>query len=340
MNTTSRILLTSLALCVLVNIVFLHQITHASSFLFTRTLKVGLLGEDVRELQKILNKDPNTQVQSSGPGSSGQETLYFGILTRDAVIRFQEKYKYDILVPNSLISGTGFVGQSTITMLNKLAKEVNLTASSLISTSTLMSASKIQNLVVQTSFSNQGNIVTKNPNQENLDLIFAAIDRVGKKQGLSKEKIASVKKIVITQAATTTDLKGKFIEVVRSSISKSPQPVQNFFADLIKPFKEVFSPKKAMAIGGTPFGGALLFSMYCTQTENWWIGVEPLGPTYVSLLTYQTGSQIYLGYNIPFTTELLGEYQQGGECVEGECPYCETMPSEGMISPGTGSSSL
>lgn len=78
-----------------------------------RNLKLGDRGEDVRELQTILNKSSDTRIALIGPGSSGNETVYFGILTKVAVIKFQEKYADQILKPIGLTSGTGFVGGQT-----------------------------------------------------------------------------------------------------------------------------------------------------------------------------------------------------------------------------------
>ncbi|MES2223942.1 MAG: Ig-like domain-containing protein [Patescibacteria group bacterium] len=56
---------------------------------FTRNLKIGMTGEDVRELQKFLNKVGFT-VSASGPGSSGYETNRFGQATKTALIKFQK----------------------------------------------------------------------------------------------------------------------------------------------------------------------------------------------------------------------------------------------------------
>jgi hypothetical protein len=87
---------------------------------FNTDLKTGYTGADVAELQKILNLESSTAVALSGLGSKGNETEYFGELTKKAVIRFQEKYRNEILTPNGLLSGTGFVGNSTRRKLNSL----------------------------------------------------------------------------------------------------------------------------------------------------------------------------------------------------------------------------
>lgn len=91
------------------------------AFQFTNDLKVGNTNTDVLELQKILNSDAVTSVSPSGSGSKSNETTYFGNLTKQAVVRFQEKYRNEILVPAGLVSGTGYVGPSTRLKLNNIS---------------------------------------------------------------------------------------------------------------------------------------------------------------------------------------------------------------------------
>lgn len=88
---------------------------------FYRNLKVGMRGEDVLNLQIFLNSQ-GFLVAKSGPGSPGNETQYFGPATRRALIRFQEAYGKDILVPAGLAAGTGFFGPLTIKKIREIQK--------------------------------------------------------------------------------------------------------------------------------------------------------------------------------------------------------------------------
>lgn len=58
-------------------------------YVFTRNLELGMSGEDVKELQKYLNKN-GFLIDTEGVGSPGQESLYFGELTKQALIKFQQ----------------------------------------------------------------------------------------------------------------------------------------------------------------------------------------------------------------------------------------------------------
>lgn len=94
---------------------------------FDRNLQLGSIGGDVALLQYVLNRDPSTQVTAFGPGSPGQETTTFGQLTKQAVIRLQEKYRGEVLTPFGLSVGTGFVGPATRRLLERLYQPIDRT---------------------------------------------------------------------------------------------------------------------------------------------------------------------------------------------------------------------
>lgn len=93
-----------------------------ANYQWTRSLTVGSTGEDVRMLQRLLNSNADTQVAVSGAGSKGNETTYFGPATKAAVMKFQNKYRSEILTPSGLISATGYFGPASINKANALAK--------------------------------------------------------------------------------------------------------------------------------------------------------------------------------------------------------------------------
>jgi hypothetical protein len=78
------------------------EVLGASTYSFTLTLKIGSRGDEVRELQKFLNK---------AGYDCGAEDGIFGPKTKAAVLKFQ--------IANGILDGFGTVGPRTRAILNK-----------------------------------------------------------------------------------------------------------------------------------------------------------------------------------------------------------------------------
>ena len=107
------------ALCMY--IVFFLGTTKYAQAQLTVSMKLGVTHSQVVILQKILNQDPYTRVSSTGAGSPGNESDYFGVLTQKAVMKFQSKYAPEVLFPLGVYNPSGIVGPSSMKKLNSLA---------------------------------------------------------------------------------------------------------------------------------------------------------------------------------------------------------------------------
>lgn len=105
-----------------------QPITKSESIVYTsqfnRTLGLGMNGEDVLSLQKILNK-VGFRISESGVGSLGNETTYFGIKTQIALQVFQcETFALCSGSPES--NGHGMFGPTTKAYLLKALSQHQL----------------------------------------------------------------------------------------------------------------------------------------------------------------------------------------------------------------------
>ena len=96
----------------------INPTTEISTTIFTRDLKFGMAGDDVKALQVYLNNHSYI-ISSTGAGSPGKETEYFGSLTSSALARFQEANKDKVA---GLINEKGFLGPITREFINSLTK--------------------------------------------------------------------------------------------------------------------------------------------------------------------------------------------------------------------------
>jgi chitodextrinase len=85
----------------------------------TQPLTPGMQAPAVTTLQKILNQDSSTMVATTGAGSPGQESDYFGKATVVAVQKFQEKWGI-VTAGSPATSGFGAVGPKTLQKLKEV----------------------------------------------------------------------------------------------------------------------------------------------------------------------------------------------------------------------------
>lgn len=91
----------------------------AVSPVFNSTLSRGSENSDVKRLQQLLNSDPDTRIASSGIGSPGNETDFFGTATENAVKKFQAKYGI-VSSGDPASTGYGLVGAKTRAKLQEV----------------------------------------------------------------------------------------------------------------------------------------------------------------------------------------------------------------------------
>ena len=87
------------------------------SAVFTTGLSKGSTNSNVKGLQQLLNLDPDTMIASTGVGSPGNETEYFGSLTEKAIQKFQLKHG---VVQSAQDPGYGYLGPKTRAKIQEL----------------------------------------------------------------------------------------------------------------------------------------------------------------------------------------------------------------------------
>ncbi len=95
-----------------------HASTLPTQQPFLYNLRLGAMDSDVARLQKYLNEH-GALVATSGPGSLGNETQYYGPATARAMRLFQEKHAGAILFPLGLTKGTGNFYTATRNFVNQ-----------------------------------------------------------------------------------------------------------------------------------------------------------------------------------------------------------------------------
>lgn len=90
-----------------------------NAFFFSRDLSYGMKHPDVLNLQRFLNTH-NATVMSSGPGSPGKETTYFGYATLLALKKFQLAHAKELYGKPVSSKNVGGLGRVTRQYINKM----------------------------------------------------------------------------------------------------------------------------------------------------------------------------------------------------------------------------
>jgi hypothetical protein len=93
--------------------------TITPTYTLTKTLSSGSKDAEVKELEKILNACPETQVATTGVGSPGKEGTQFTAKTKAALVKFQEKFPEELLQPLNRTTGNGILDTLTRAKINK-----------------------------------------------------------------------------------------------------------------------------------------------------------------------------------------------------------------------------
>ena len=334
---------------------FLSTVSKVHAESFFRDLYVGSVGEDVRALQVLLNENTATQLALSGPGSPGQETHYFGVLTKLAVARFQNFNASSILTPVGLSQGTGFFGPSTRAHVARvISADVAKTFSKEekkedieeeVVDLTLNTASKTKQLqeTAREYFDDYAVLVRQEIEESisstEVDQVLESIENgieeadygvfFEKQESLSVDEI--LEKMRKAGASPTQETENVLREVL-----EEPGPLTRLFFDLIL-------PERAYAL--TPYGTLVNVPIPCVCTggtvwQMYLTGYIYGVPTEFTL-DYVVGTQGFLSYTIPIAQHQLGYFIPGGaSCVQGFPPACVPVPSFGTVSPVVGSSLL
>ncbi len=147
---------------IVASIFFFAAVTSVAASDFTRSLKIGSVGAEVKHLQEVLNTDPTTQVAVTGAGSPRNETSYFGRATKAAVIKFQIK--------KGITPAFGLVGPLTRAKLNSIGKDITPVANTQISTSTPTTSSSRNILDARINRANDYSIISNCLTNKTYDL--------------------------------------------------------------------------------------------------------------------------------------------------------------------------
>lgn len=124
-NIIASLVLVSVLLGTGIQVIFADStaILIPSNFTFNTNLTPGSVkSPDVTYLKSFLNNDPRTKLVETDPCIYIPSANTFDYRTKDAVIKFQNLYKSEVLTPAGLTTGTGNLGIYTRAKINQLLR--------------------------------------------------------------------------------------------------------------------------------------------------------------------------------------------------------------------------
>ncbi len=122
------------------------SLVNAGKFQFTRTLSIGSLGLDVKALQEFLNAN-KYYIATSGLGTPGNETTYFGYATEAALKKFQCAV-LSICYGAATTNGYGATGPLTRNILNGALTPLTIP---IVTTASVAPVTSVQTAIIITS---------------------------------------------------------------------------------------------------------------------------------------------------------------------------------------------
>lgn len=284
-------------------------------------LRFGDTSPQVILLQQALNASSDTQVAASGPGSPGQESMYFGSLTLAAAKRFQAKWN---------LPTTGYVGPLTLAVLAKAVSPAATSSVSAPQSSTTASSSRSVLSYAQPSEASA------------IDLYVVSMRREGQAEGRSAAELDAIEATVRAQATTTLSATQRFWADQETQYREHHTLIYatlHALADLVL-------PEKARAALGLPFGGYVALVLpICTCTpavQQLFVMLPQATPTSNLTLNYIDGTEAFQWYNLPEPgVAVLGTYVPAAPACWLVIPHgCIPIPAAGVIEPMTGSSAV
>lgn len=317
---------------------------------FNRDLRIGSAGEDVKTLQLLLNENPLTRLSNAGPGSPGNETTYFGILTHGAVVRFQDLNASSVLTPLGIAKGTGFFGPSTRAYVAFLegAKLGETTGKALLDDDTdtnieiIDKPKQLKNLAIQ-NFNSYSEVVRENlegtlPDQkidEVLENIEEGVEDADYGMFFQETLVTDSVEDILEKMRKAGASPGSKTEGILREALEDPSPLSSLLMDWLLP-ETVYAQIPYGTLINVPYPctctGGTVWQMYLT-------GYIYGAPTEFSL-DYVLGTQGFLSYTLPIARHQLGFFTPGGASCWQVATPCVVVPSYGTVNPIVGSSQI